>query len=143
VEVLATNQQVPVVLIKERAVPDMSGDTIGKGGGPTTQLPDGTYVREYRRNARVTVDVLLLCDNPQHRADIGKFLYEVLHQDLPYWEFSGLQGTSVTRVDAHAIENNFNAFTTEASLECLTQITTTERLQHTVIDNGVVAYPTP
>ncbi|MHA0048664.1 hypothetical protein [Deinococcus sp. PEB2-67] len=141
-EALEKGHAIPAILLKERAVPDLSsgGETIGKGGQEVT-LPGGVVGREFIRGARCTLDAFVLTDNPQHRATVGKWLYEVLHQDLPYFEAAGLSGTTVSRTDVHSVQPGMNVFGSEVTLECLTQIVTTQDVPERVADNGAVVRP--
>lgn len=134
-ETQVEHTELPIILIKERAVPAPGGETIGHARGDVVDTLSGTAYRERSRRLRATVEILVIADNPEHRNDVGRFVHEVLVQDEPYYTQAGLSDVAVQRFDRAEPADGFVAYMTELSFECEGEIIVREALTVRVTDN--------
>ena len=127
--------ELPIVLLKERAVPAPSGETIGHRRGDVVDTLNGTAYREQGKRLRSTVELLVVADNAEHRNDVGRFVHEVLEQDAPYYADAGLSDIRVSRFDRSEPADNFIAYLAELTFECEGEIIIREQLKVRVTDN--------
>lgn len=144
-EVRNDGPNLPAIFIKESASPDPSAETIGKGGAaPYRDLHAGVSQREMRHAFRTRLDVLLLCANPDDRANLSRFLMPTFLADLEYYMHAGIENPQVSRTDRHDIdpEAGTDLYATEITLTGTTYVNVVEELSYTVPD-GVTVQITP
>lgn len=130
-EALSDGEPIPIVLVKERVVPAPAGETIGHNRRGVSS--DGRY-REWNRQVRSVVEILLVTETPGMRTAIGSYLHRVLEQDGPYWQHAGLQGVTVQTADRHEPGPDRDYFLTELTFECEGELVIREELRVSVND---------
>lgn len=119
-----TGISMPIILLKETATADPSGDTIGKG----QVQRDGAMQRQSLYHVRV--DITSVSDNKTERDMLGKFLHEAAEADMMLYHQAGLMELRLSRFDRTLMSEGSDAqlYYSELTLEASMYVTTRERL---------------
>ncbi|WP_041221822.1 hypothetical protein [Deinococcus geothermalis] len=128
-EVRAEGHGFPAVYVKERVTANPGADTVGHHAGEYVDAHHPLGVKEYRFEYRASVDLLLLCDNPDERTDLEAFLRGALDADREIWLAAGLENPTLSAFTRHDVDDAaaVDLYGSEISLECgiTTRITET------------------
>lgn len=127
IEVSNENLQTPCVLMKERAVPALEADTVGKGAR-TVPDQDGAPILERTYASRVTVDLLVIADNPETRGKLEAFVFGALQSDTDYFQAAGLEGATVQKFTGHDVQKTTHMYSAELNVEAIVRARVTERM---------------
>ncbi len=119
-EVREEGLPLPAIFMRESVNPDPSAETVGHmvGVHRDAHTPDG--VKEYRFAYQVRIGLLLLCDNPDDRTNLERYLAGALDADRDLFPQMGLEAPVMSRFTRHDVDEGagVDTYGSEMDVSC-------------------------
>ena len=144
-EVREEGLPLPAIFMRESVNPDPSAETVGPLGGVhrDAHTPDG--VKEYRFAYAVRIGLLLLCDNPDDRTNLERYLAGCLDADRDLFPSMGLEAPVMSRFTRHDVDEagGVDTYGSEMDVSCTVYTRVLESLSPVRPDTAYAAGVTP